>query len=118
MMFFKQNILASSMLFLAEIATAGKPHYGPASWYYPGLGACAGWSGDGDIVVALPPLRYGAGQHCGKNIQVHYQGKTVTAKVVDLCPSCVMDEIDLSMGAFQVLAPLDQGIIQVDWEYV
>jgi expansin (peptidoglycan-binding protein) len=42
----------------------------------------------------------------------------VTAKVVDLCPSCVMDEIDLSMAAFQVLAPLDQGIIQVDWEYV
>lgn len=55
---------------------------------------------------------------CFYAVQRADQGKTVTAKVVDLCPSCTMNGIDLSTAAFQALAPLEQGIIQVVWGYV
>ena len=45
------------------------------------------------------------------------QGKFVDATVVDLCPGCASGSIDLSPGAFQQLASLDAGRIQVTWDF-
>lgn len=45
------------------------------------------------------------------------QGQTIDVTVVDTCEGCAQFDIDLSPGAFQALAPLSAGRIQVDWEW-
>ncbi|KAF8994921.1 RlpA-like double-psi beta-barrel-protein domain-containing protein-containing protein, partial [Cyathus striatus] len=89
-----------------------------ATNYYTGLGNCGAWSQDSDFIVALSTAEYNNGAHCWQHIQVHYQGKTIDATVVDSCPGCSQYSIDLSPAAFSALAPLDAGRIQVDWNYV
>ncbi|KAH9476928.1 Papain inhibitor [Psilocybe cubensis] len=91
---------------------------GLATWYYDGIGACGGWNVNTDFIVALNPIDYAGGTKCGKKIKVNYQGKSIIVQVVDLCPSCGWKAIDLSQSAFQALAPLSQGIIQISWDYI
>ncbi len=43
------------------------------------------------------------------------KGKFVDVTVGDLCPDCGRNEIDLSWSAFQKLALLDDGRINVTW---
>ena len=45
------------------------------------------------------------------------QGQFVDATVVDLCPGCASGSIDLSTGAFEQLAPLSAGRLQVSWDF-
>ncbi len=45
------------------------------------------------------------------------QGRFVDVTVVDECPGCEPGHIDLSEGAFQQLADLGAGLIQVDYNY-
>jgi len=93
--------------------------HGQATWYYDGVGACGGWNMNSDHIVALSQGQYYSnGGRCGKIIRVYYQGKSIDAQVVDLCPSCAQDAIDLSLSAFQALAPIKVGVIQVDWVYL
>ena len=86
---------------------------GRGTWYDPGLGSCGGTYTSSDAVVALS-TNFGA-TYCGKSVQVTYGGKTVTAKVVDSCPSCGPGDLDMSPAAFQALAPLDVGVEPVTW---
>ncbi|KJA24893.1 hypothetical protein HYPSUDRAFT_453275 [Hypholoma sublateritium FD-334 SS-4] len=109
--------LVSFLLFLAGSVLANSSKSGGATWFNTGLGACGAFSNNGDNIVALSPVDYAAGLHCFKKINVHHQGKTVTATIVDLCPSCGKSAIDLSQAAFQTLASLDLGMIEVTWEY-
>ncbi|KAI0477984.1 RlpA-like double-psi beta-barrel-protein domain-containing protein-containing protein [Xylaria cf. heliscus] len=88
---------------------------GDMTYYNPGLGSCGWTNGDGDAVVALSPSKSG---NCGKSIRVHYNGKTATAKVVDKCPGCSDQSIDVSPTVFSQLANLDQGRVQVTWEFI
>jgi hypothetical protein len=41
---------------------------------------------------------------CGKTATVTWKGKSVNVKVVDECPVCGYDNIDLSPSAFAQLA--------------
>ncbi|KAI0769353.1 RlpA-like double-psi beta-barrel-protein domain-containing protein-containing protein [Trametes elegans] len=92
---------------------------GDATYYNPGgnFGACGTRNQDSELVAALNPTQYSGGSNCGRHINVHYQGKTVNAKVVDLCPGCGSGSVDLSPAAFQKLAPLSVGRIKVTWEF-
>ncbi|KAI2618019.1 RlpA-like double-psi beta-barrel-protein domain-containing protein-containing protein [Hypomontagnella submonticulosa] len=87
---------------------------GDMTYYYPGLGACGRTNSDADAVVAMSPNQYG---HCGQKINIHYNGKTASATVVDKCPGCGGDSIDVSPSVFQTLAPLSAGRVQVTWSY-
>ncbi|QRW27693.1 ribosomal L27 protein [Rhizoctonia solani] len=60
---------------------------------------------------------YNNGKMCGKTITVKNtkNGKSTTAKVVDLCPSCGSSNIDLSPAAFKKLGSLDTGVLSVSW---
>ncbi|KAK4160843.1 hypothetical protein QBC43DRAFT_219053, partial [Cladorrhinum sp. PSN259] len=40
---------------------------------------------------------------CGRSIKINHNGKSVTVKLVDRCPSCAANDLDLSPSAFQVL---------------
>ncbi|KAL0945407.1 hypothetical protein HGRIS_000899 [Hohenbuehelia grisea] len=108
-------VAAQSVAVVLE-ARNGAAH-GDATWYHTGQGACGAWSKDSDHVVALSPRQYAGGDNCWRHIKIHYQGKTVDATAVDLCPECQGDSIDLSPSAFSSLAGLDVGRIQVTWSY-
>ncbi|KAL0579486.1 hypothetical protein V5O48_002528 [Marasmius crinis-equi] len=90
---------------------------GDATWYQPngGFGACGAPSQNSDLVVALPQGQYDGGKKCWKHLDVAYKNKHVDVTVVDLCPGCGPNDIDLSEGAFQQLASLGTGRIKVDW---
>lgn len=54
--------------------------------------------------AALPMGPLGQGQNCGMCIEITYRGRTITATVVDACPSCLTDEhVDLNLSAAEAL---------------
>ena len=56
---------------------------------------------------------------CGKKIKVTYEGKSIEVKVVDRCPGCSENDLDLSPSAFKKLAPLAKGRLkQVKWKMI
>lgn len=45
--------------------------------------------------------------------------KTVTVKIVDKCAGCKVGKaIDLTPAAFQKLADLDDGVVDISWKVV
>jgi len=102
---------------------------GTATYFYTGLGACGWWSADTDVVVALQDKVFdnypGASSSiwpnpvCGHKIKVNYQGKSIVATVVDRCAGCGLYQVDLSPGAFGMLAPLEIGYLTqgLTWQW-
>ncbi len=45
------------------------------------------------------------------------KGKFVDVTIGDLCPDCGYNKIDLLWSAFQKLVPLDDGCINVTWNF-
>ncbi|RPD63953.1 barwin-like endoglucanase [Lentinus tigrinus ALCF2SS1-7] len=117
------NLKSIIVAFVAAIAVHGAPRAadisGDATYYEPngGLGACGSPIQNSDFAVALSSAQYSGGSNCGRRINVHYQGKSVEATVVDLCPGCASGSIDLTPSAFQQLADLSAGRIQVTWDF-
>jgi expansin (peptidoglycan-binding protein) len=86
--------------------------------YEVGLGAC-GWSDKpSDFVVALNSAQYGSGKHCGQQIQIQANGKTAIAQVVDECPGCEGDGLDLSDALFEHFAPSATGEFVGSWGFI
>jgi hypothetical protein len=50
--------------------------------------------------ASLPPGQYGKGTLCGSYLEVQGPHGTVRVEVVDLCPGCAADTINLSRSAF------------------
>ncbi|KAH9855167.1 RlpA-like double-psi beta-barrel-protein domain-containing protein-containing protein [Lenzites betulinus] len=91
---------------------------GRATFDNAGLGSCGVVAQDSDHVVALSAAQYSGGAACGRQIVVTHSGKSVTARVYDQCVFCSSSgDIDLSPSAFEALASLDQGIIDVTWDF-
>ncbi|KAF9497325.1 riboflavine-aldehyde-forming enzyme, partial [Pleurotus eryngii] len=99
-----------AMIPLALSATANA-FAGDATFFAPGLGACGAVSHSTDLIVALSPAQFAGGANC------FHGGKFIEATVVDLCPGCAGDSIDLSPSAFQTLENPDVGRIQVNWNF-
>ncbi|KAL4258722.1 RlpA-like domain superfamily protein [Pleurotus pulmonarius] len=91
---------------------------GQATWYHTGQGACGARSNDEDHVVALSSEEFSRSNHCFKHIVIHHQGREVDATIVDRCEGCSRFALDLSPGAFKMLASLDEGTAEVTWEYI
>ncbi|KAK4220540.1 RlpA-like double-psi beta-barrel-protein domain-containing protein-containing protein [Podospora fimiseda] len=100
---------------------------GDLTWYNTGLGACGFWNNDNELVAALnaptfDPKTPGGNPNkntlCNKKIRVTYQGKSVDVKVVDRCPGCNANALDLSPAAFKKLASLDKGRIVGTWNWI
>ncbi|WP_042800333.1 RlpA-like double-psi beta-barrel domain-containing protein [Streptomyces sp. C] len=101
----------------------GKPgaaYKGSATFYSPGLGACGKVIKDSDHAVALDSATFGAGfpsSNCGRKVVITYKGKSITATVLDEARGAGRYGLDLTPGAFRVLAPLDKGKIDVTWRF-
>jgi hypothetical protein len=89
-----------------------------ATWYSPGLGACGPVNGDGELVAALSPDRFDLRWSCGQRVRISAGGKTIVARVHDLCSTCPRNDLDLSPDAFAVLAPLETGSVEIQWTFV
>ncbi|KAF8601022.1 hypothetical protein BDV93DRAFT_496221 [Ceratobasidium sp. AG-I] len=100
-------------------------HNGAATYYSPseGRGAC-GWDNhDDEHVIAISQRLWdetscgqGSSAECGKTATVSWQGKSVKVRIVDECPSCAHDDIDMSPSAFEQLADKDVGRMNgVSW---
>ncbi|KAJ7887914.1 RlpA-like double-psi beta-barrel-protein domain-containing protein-containing protein [Mycena leptocephala] len=122
MKFTSSSLLPTSFLALAVGAVSGAliPRTtGPATFYNPGgnLGACGNPIQDSDFAVALNSADYANGAHCGQNINVQFNGASITVNVQDLCPGCQAGGIDLTAGAFAALADPSVGVIEVTWNF-
>ncbi|GJN73424.1 rare lipoprotein A (RlpA)-like double-psi beta-barrel domain-containing protein [Purpureocillium lilacinum] len=91
---------------------------GSITWFNPGLGACGRTNTDNDAIVAVSSAIYDKQSPCGRNIRVQYKDKSVTVRVVDRCPSCAENDLDLSASAFQSLTG-DKGLgrVQGTWDW-
>jgi hypothetical protein len=79
-------------------------------------GACGTVHDDSDFIAALDYRAYGdtssQSPYCGKKIRISWQDKSVDVIVADACPTCDnASSVDLSLAAFQALAPLDTGVL-------
>ncbi len=87
-----------------------------AVFYDPGdaLGSCSlGPFPGGGRYVSLPPERFGRSSACGSYLTVQGPRGQVRAEVVDLCPGCATDMINLSRVAFTRIADPGPGSARV-----
>ena len=85
---------------------SGALHYGRASWYTGGYGACGPLHGYYAASRTLP---------CGTHVLVSYGSKSVVVTIMDRGPVSTTRDLDLSESAFAALAPTSKGVIWVHW---
>jgi expansin (peptidoglycan-binding protein) len=105
---------------------------GVASWYEFG-GALPHCSFPPDLFppyyAAVNTADYAASATCGACVRVYYGGKQLDVMLIDECPTCGTygpHQLDLNPEAFELLAPLEQGIlggtydpaVPFQWHYV
>lgn len=109
--------------------TSGEKMHGDITIYdnVGGFGACGTQLYDTDMVVALAAATWGQSTYdvmtgeatnpwCGQKITVEYKGNQIEATIMDLCPGCAGQDIDLSLAAWKKLTGLDEKTrLQADW---
>ncbi|ROV92793.1 hypothetical protein VMCG_09061 [Cytospora schulzeri] len=99
---------------------------GDLTYYDLGLGACGVDNTGQDQsanIVAMSSATMGSQSNgnpmCGKSIKIYNKatGKTATGIIQDKCPGCVAGSIDVSRKLFEDLADLDQGRLQISWNW-
>ncbi|EMD32263.1 hypothetical protein CERSUDRAFT_58814 [Gelatoporia subvermispora B] len=84
-----------------------------------GIGACGIQNSNSQHIAALSSSQYDSGAHCGAEIQIEWEGNTVTATVEDLCAGCGSGSVDLTPSAFEVLAPTSVGRLHgATWNFI
>ncbi|PYI28822.1 hypothetical protein BP00DRAFT_251243 [Aspergillus indologenus CBS 114.80] len=69
--------------------------------------------------TALGSPRWDNAAQCGSCVQVTGpSGNKIKAMIVDECPECDSNHLDLFQTAFAELADISKGVISIDWEYV
>jgi expansin (peptidoglycan-binding protein) len=91
---------------------------GFATYYNPDghIGACERAVPNDCLGVAVSPT-YGKAA-CGKQIQVNGPQGSVQVTVVDVCPTCEPNHLDLTQEAFSRIAPLEAGNVSITWDWV
>lgn len=85
-----------------------------------GNGSCSfGTSSEKPLLVgAMNTPDYNNSNVCGTCAQITGPNGEVTVRIVDQCPGCAHGDIDLSPEAFEKLAPLPEGRIDITWQFV
>ncbi|TIC69400.1 hypothetical protein E3Q02_00831 [Wallemia mellicola] len=90
---------------------------GQATYYQAsgGTGSCGQQLSDSQMGVAVSS-NMGCTSMCGKNVEITSNGNTVSAPVVDCCPSCEENHIDLLPKVFESLGiSQSEGVAQVSF---
>ncbi len=97
------------------------PVYDGIATYYSatGAGACLFDASPGDLMVAaMNAEQYDNAAVCGSYVEVTGPKGTITIRIVDLCPECESGHLDLSREAFEQIADLVQGRVDITWQVV
>ncbi|KAG0040477.1 hypothetical protein BGZ82_002193 [Podila clonocystis] len=102
------------------ITTAGGSYSGRGTWFTDTVGSCGTPFDTNDMIVAMNAAMMGGTAQCGRTVRVEHGGKSVTARVTDTCPAqfCSSSSLDLSQAVFKQLAPLETGVIDIQWSFV
>ncbi|CAO3587696.1 unnamed protein product [Absidia cylindrospora] len=103
-----------SFAMLVQAAPIEKRNSGSATYYDVGLGSCGNTNSNSEMVAALSSSIMNKSK-CGKSINIKSPKGSVTVKVVDTCPGCDSNAIDLSPAAFKKLGDMNDGRIDVTW---
>jgi expansin (peptidoglycan-binding protein) len=107
----------------ASAAPAGKikpktTYRGIATYYNVGNGeraACMFGPVENMMVAAMNSVDYETARACGAFVRVKSNGRAITVKIIDECPTCGKGQIDLSRRAFAKLADPARGEIPITW---
>lgn len=115
---FKLAPFALFSLALAAPATVKRSQTGSMSFYAPGLGACGNTNSDSELIAAVSASLFDSEDVCGKSITITGDAGTTTVTVVDRCPGCGPDDLDLSSTAFQAaIGDLSIGRKDAEWDW-
>ena len=98
----------------------GPIHVGDATYYAAtGAGNCSfPASPENMMVAAINAADYVDSALCGAYVQVKGANDTIIVRIVDQCPDCPANRIDLSPEAFAELADLSIGVVPISWQLV
>jgi len=80
-------------------------------------GSCGQYHSNSDFTVAMNVAEMNPSL-CFKQISMTYNGQSTVATISDTCPGCKYGGLDLTEGLFSFFAPMSQGVIIGDWEFV
>lgn len=95
----------------------GAPVSGIATYYAAtGAGACSFDASPNDLMVAaMNAEQYANAGACGTCVDVRGPKGQVRVRIVDLCPECKRGHLDLSKEAFQKIADVSAGRVDISW---
>lgn len=100
-------------------AVASSPSHGIAVFYDPARAedrcSIEPLARDGRY-ASLPRAQYQGGAVCGAYLDVTGPHGIVQAEIVDMCPGCAATELDLSAGAFAMVAATSGGTAPVSYQ--
>ncbi|KXT07017.1 hypothetical protein AC578_7201 [Pseudocercospora eumusae] len=100
------------------MAAAGTYYTGDLTWYDVGLGACGITNTKDEAIVAIPEKIFDAytpgnpnkNPLCGKSVSITGKdGSTYKATIVDRCPGCTENDLDLSEDFFNKVTQHGDG---------
>lgn len=96
----------------------GAERAGEGTYYdADGTGNCS-FDPSGEPVAALNDPDYDGAAWCGACAAVDGPDGSVVVRIVDRCPECASGDLDLSMSAFEQIAPLEAGRVPITWRFV
>ncbi|KAF9586082.1 hypothetical protein BGW38_009919 [Lunasporangiospora selenospora] len=114
-----------------QSASVGRKMSGKSTWYYGNdisVPACYGnivhdysiFVQDSWHIGAVHMDSYAGGQRstCFQCAKVTHGQRSVIVRLIDHCPGCAPNHIDLTLGAFESLASRDTGVIDIQYEFV
>ncbi|KAK4415224.1 EG45-like domain containing protein [Sesamum alatum] len=118
-------LVASSLISMACAIPGSATFY---TVYVPS--ACYGFEEQGTMIAAANSALFNNGAACGRSYRVRCTGRTndgvlnpcrngeITVRIVDRCPGCGADQLDLSQEAFSMIADPNAGRILIDYNPV
>lgn len=110
---------------------------GDLTYYQAGLGACGWTDGQDDHIVSISHYVFDAAGSssstggnsndnplCGMMIRAKRYDeavggeRSIDLKVADRCTGCQPDDLDTTIGAFEQLAPVASGRVDVTWAWL
>ncbi|KAL4991240.1 RlpA-like double-psi beta-barrel-protein domain-containing protein-containing protein [Aspergillus falconensis] len=105
----------------------GGPYTGDLTYYDPGLGSCGITSTSSEKICAVSHVVFDAALTsgnpnenplCGLKLRIRRGERSVDVKVVDRCPGCNVDDLDVSSSVFEELGDLAEGRVTVEWAWL
>ncbi|KAL4966210.1 RlpA-like double-psi beta-barrel domain-containing protein [Aspergillus stella-maris] len=105
----------------------GGPYTGDLTYYDPGLGSCGITSTSSEKICAVSHTVFDAALTsgnpnenplCGLKLRIRRGESSVDVTVVDRCPGCEVDDLDVSSSVFEELGDLAEGRVTVQWAWL